>query len=841
MGGWRGLSPQSKASRFSILAPFHTTESRAEVGPLALNVDRLKDKARKLELKDQPAKAIEFYLKIIDGLEGTPEMDHELAVFNKVGDLYLKTNEVNSAVEMYERAAQRYVESGLPNNAIALCNKILRNAPGRTTTYLMLGDLMLQRGFGAEAKQHLLEYAQRMKKVGQVREAFKALKKFADASPQNNEVRAMLAEQLEAAIRETPDDAVLKKLYEGFTGRASSVGKAVADTADRKSSRSDLVFIDLDKDAGSGSGESAVETESLEIESAAIADEEPEPEVVDEEPFEIERSSGTEDDVKLEVVTGIGELDPLSDLETTDVAPLVTEESERRSIQVEPDEVPVLEGIGADDDSVEVLDDLGSLVEDQPSAGGERTSEPLAAEEVVFVTEDTTDAKGSAEPPGRDVPELDLAGFDEPDAILTDNDAATVDVGGDPLTPPDGKAAEENLEEYLRGTGGDVLDGLSDVPDLIVEKYDAFPSLDEGTEIPELPAEPERDLGVLEAAVAQNPDDAAARRDLAEVLLEQGERDRGLDELDAALEVYEKAGDWEEATSVATEILRLEPNSVPHLQKQVEFTYRRGDETQLVPAYLGLANALFSSGAMIESRAVYERVLELDPGNQAANEGIATVDQMVPPEDRGDRLRKSGDEAAVPPAAAASDTEVEQSAANRTSGFVDLGDFILGDENQKSTRMVGKDEQTGDEQRDFRVMLNQFKKGIEENIDEADAQAHYDLGVAFKEMGLLEEAISEFQKALRAEDTRLRAAESLGMCFYEKGQLQVAATVMRRAVDVDKSGDEPKIGLLYWLGRCEEEQSKAADALVYYHRVIAVEINFQDVGDRVSALSKVGR
>ncbi len=637
----------------------------------------------------------------------------------------------------------------------------------------------------------------------------------------------MLAEQLEAAIRESPDDAVLKKLYEGFTGRASSVGKAVAETTDRKSSKSDLVFIDVDEDRGSGSGESAVET-----------DEEPEPEVVDEEPFEIERSLGTEDDVELEVVTGIAELDPLSDLETTDVAPLVTEDSERRSIQVEPNEVPVLEGIGGGDDSIEVLNDLGSLVEDRPSTGGERTSEPLAAEEIVFVTEDTTDAEGLAELPERDVPELDLAAFDEPDA---NNDAATVDVGGDPLAPPDGKAADENLEEYLRGTGGDVLGDLSDVPDLIVEKYDAFPSLEEGTEIPELPAEPERSLGVLEAAVAQNPDDAAARRDLAEVLLEQGERDRGLDELDVALEAYEKVGDWEEATSVATEILRLEPNSVPHLQKQVEFAYRRGDEAQLVPAYLGLANALFSSGAMIESRAVYERVLELDPGNQAAKEGIATVDQMVPPEDRGDRLRLSGDEAAVTNGEAASDTEVEQAAAHRASGFVDLGDFILGDKNQKSPRIVGKDEQSGDAQRDFRVMLRQFKKGIEENIDEADAQAHYDLGVAFKEMGLLEEAISEFQKALRAEDTRLRAAESLGMCFYEKGQLQVAATVMRRAVDVDKSGDEPKIGLLYWLGRCEEEQSKAADALVYYHRVIAVEINFQDVGDRVSALSKAGR
>ena len=169
---------------------------------------------------------------------------------------------------------------------------------------------------------------------------------------------------------------------------------------------------------------------------------------------------------------------------------------------------------------------------------------------------------------------------------------------------------------------------------------------------------------------------------------------------------------------------------------------------------------------------------------------------------------------------------------------MDLGELILGDEEEKSARMIGKEERSGNEQRDFEVMLSQFKKGIEENIDEADAEAHYDLGVAFKEMGLLEEGIAEFQKALRSDNTRLQAAEALGLCFYEKGQLQVAATVMRRAVDTDPGGDDVKIGLLYWLGRCDEEQSKTTGALAYYERVFAVDIKFQDVSQRVNALSK---
>ncbi len=752
-------------------------------------------------MKDQPGKAIDVYLKIVEALEGTPEIDHELAIYNKVGDLYVKTNEVNGAVEMYERAAHRYIESGLPNNAIALCNKILRNAPGRTPTYLMLGDLMLQRGFGAEAKQHFIEYAQRMSKGGKVVEAFKALKKSTDASPENQEVRAVLVEQLEAAIKEHPDDTALAKLYQDFTGRSSTaaVPKVDETAEDGKAKPSDLVFIDLDEE-GRDTGESAVEADSVEVETTPVA--EPSAE-----------APGAEG-------PGVGEAElaierPFDD-DTTDI-PAV--ETDRPSIDPDELDVPVLEGLTSESAVVQMDD-------------------------VVFVTDDKTDAAdtGTAELPELDVPELDLAGFDGPGEKVTELEVESTP--SETLEAPKGEDANENLEEYLRGTGAYVLDDLPDAADQTVERFEAFPETEEVTDVTELPAEPEpKTVESLEAAVAASPDDPGIRRELAELLLEQGERDRGLDELDVALQAYENAEDWDAATSIANEIILLEPNSVVHLQKCVEFVYRRGDESQLVPAYLALANGLFRSGAMEQAQTVYERVVELDPENQEAKEGLATVEQFVPQEEpAAEEAPPAASEPMEEPTPAATSTPTAPPRpAARSSAFVDLGDFILGGDEEKSTRMVGRDEQRDHEQRDLSLMLTQFKKGIEENIDEADAHAHYDLGVAFKEMGLLDEAISEFQKALRSDDTRLRAAESLGLCFYEKGQLQVAATVMRRAVDADKGGDEAKIGLLYWLGRCEEEQSKTAEALVYYQRAFAVDINFQDVGQRLSALSRAGK
>jgi tetratricopeptide (TPR) repeat protein len=170
--------------------------------------------------------------------------------------------------------------------------------------------------------------------------------------------------------------------------------------------------------------------------------------------------------------------------------------------------------------------------------------------------------------------------------------------------------------------------------------------------------------------------------------------------------------------------------------------------------------------------------------------------------------------------------------------FVDLGAFILDDDRIMDPRMrVENEEQTGDEQKDFNDMLSQFKRGIDENIDADDYQAHYDLGVAFKEMGLLDEAISEFQKALRAPEGRLKTSEALGSAFFDKGQFAIAEAILRRAVESLGATDDSQIGLLYWLGRSQEAQSKAEPAITNYERVLAVDIGFQDTSARMTKLA----
>ncbi|MGV3707528.1 MAG: tetratricopeptide repeat protein, partial [Gemmatimonas sp.] len=95
------------------------------------NASKYRKKAVEYEQLKQFDRAVASYVRAIEESETAGE-DVDVALFNKVGDLTLRQGRVTEAVTYYERAVEHYVNNSLYDNAIALCNKILRNAPGRS-------------------------------------------------------------------------------------------------------------------------------------------------------------------------------------------------------------------------------------------------------------------------------------------------------------------------------------------------------------------------------------------------------------------------------------------------------------------------------------------------------------------------------------------------------------------------------------------------------------------------------------------------------------------------------------------------------------------------------------
>jgi tetratricopeptide (TPR) repeat protein len=354
------------------------------------------------------------------------------------------------------------------------------------------------------------------------------------------------------------------------------------------------------------------------------------------------------------------------------------------------------------------------------------------------------------------------------------------------------------------------------------------------------------DLTELEDRILDDPENPDLHRELADRLLLAGDLPRASEELRLSLQGYEAGEDWAGASAIADRLVALEPDAINHHQKRVELAFRTGERSPLIEAYLALGDALGRAGALDKALAVYGRVQEHDPDNPRAESAIAALSPPpahaviaapAPP-----ALRPAPPPPAPPPPApkaAAPPRSAPPAPPKSDSSFVDLGSMILDETTPRDTRMRidRREPEDQDEQREFKEILEQFKRGIEENLDTDDYEAHYDLGVAFKEMGLLDEAIAEFQKALRAPEGRLRTSEALGMAFFEKGQFAVSEAVLRRAVDMVEGGDEAKIGLIYWLGRALEAQGKSADAIASYERAMAVDIRFMDLGDRIHRLT----
>ena len=388
-----------------------------------------------------------------------------------------------------------------------------------------------------------------------------------------------------------------------------------------------------------------------------------------------------------------------------------------------------------------------------------------------------------------------------------------------------------------------------------------------------------------------NPADVGLRRQLAEALLDLGDREGGLNELEAVVSHFEASGKLEDAGGVVDVILRVVPLSVRHHQKRVEYAARSGNRAKLVEAYTELGDALFRCGEPDKARVVYTRVVELAPTNErarfalgmlSADPGTPRQSDEIPAIESGvlggspsltiANLTPESVEAEAGPAPApeplfdevdaafASSTIAEQR--RRTSelmaveewaskaeppapqeppkgDFVDLGDWLRVDVSPRSTRMVAADvAPSGDEAADFAEMLRRFKSGVEENVDADDFDSHYDLGVAFKEMGLVDEAIAQFQRSLRGEIHRVRSYEALGQCFVEKGQFDVAIALLQRAVEQPGVDVFALSGVLYLLGYACEQVGRRADAMRYFQRVFAVDIAFRDVAARLAALER---
>jgi tetratricopeptide (TPR) repeat protein len=153
----------------------------------------------------------------------------------------------------------------------------------------------------------------------------------------------------------------------------------------------------------------------------------------------------------------------------------------------------------------------------------------------------------------------------------------------------------------------------------------------------------------------------------------------------------------------------------------------------------------------------------------------------------------------------------------------------------------GGAEQEDPRQIDVESVFEQFKAGVKAQISESDASTHYDLGVAYREMGLTSDAIHEFELASRDSSRECVCWSLIGMLRLEHGEIDAAIDAFIRGLHASERTAEQEVALTYEIGNAYELRNNPEQALYYFQLVGRADPSYRDprglVQDRIRRLT----
>ena len=849
---------------------------------MALNKAKAMESALKSLNQGKVAQAIQEYQTI---LRSEP---NDQVVLMTVGDLFVRQSNMSQAVEYFERLAQLYLNDGFNSKAIAIYKKISKLAPNETQPLEKLANLYVQQGILSEARPIFLQLAEAHLKANQTSKAVEVLRRLLEVEPDNPRVQRRLAElylamgqkkeaaqtylhfarylqehgdpgealkMIDAAIAAQPGDSdalMLKARMLGSTGNADAALDALSKLPGADSS-SESIGLQVDLCLKSGKTDRAVEL----VQNADLKGPEKYA-LVSKVVNSLLDADKSEEAINL---IGLIRESAISSGNQAHLAKILISVSERLKERIEPQEWLVdLYRRTADNNLseaqsqlAETLINAGALQRAETTLNELIEREPdneLARQRLSQLQKKL--GRASTAPA-----ELEASAFESPAREPLNAAPASAEPS------PNEMGLDDETQQFI-------TQALTDV--------DLFSSYGLAQKASQL----------LETILQRVPQHAPTLERLLDLSVGSG-NDRRTAELAAQLEkIYVQRGDTKNAERFT------------ELRNRFQRASGATDE-ELAPPPVAAQPAPASPTAPAPAAAAPPEFSVSEPQPQSSPSATPAPEAEIDLSDEWESLSAQPEQQPEPEPAPVAQASPEPEAEmpefdleliaqpsqgnNETANTVSLLDQLVAEVEgldvaspeapiTQSARISQQTHPPTSEnpapKADAPVIRTQPSKpeGAQEtpgNLDELsevfqefraelgemeaqeqneDLETHYNLGIAYREMGLLDEAIGEFQKVAKAvQDGQpfryaMQCCTFLGLTFSDKMEPKIAALWYQRALALPGLEQETVIALRYDLAMAEEQAGNVDAALESFRQVYAMNIDYRDVSERISALQK---
>lgn len=315
---------------------------------------------------------------------------------------------------------------------------------------------------------------------------------------------------------------------------------------------------------------------------------------------------------------------------------------------------------------------------------------------------------------------------------------------------------------------------------------------------------------------------------LSELYLTQGHAREARERSTDAFEFYRRTNQQEPALEVLRKLAQMDSDNTRRWLHLAQYAESAGKVEQAAEAYLEAAGVAKRHGDAMTAESALHRAAELSPDNPELK--LFRAQEATEPSLESSATRRTGDAAVDLAAELAANLGDLQEPASRplTAGPTD---------GLNSTPQTADDASA-----ELGALLDELQEGNAVENFRNDPQTHYNLGVAFLEMGLHDEAIGEFQRVVKGADLDhlspnfLQACTLLAASFTEKGMPSIAAQWYSRALKIPGLDEDAVLALRYDLGVALERAGEPKSALEKFTQVYGQNIDYRDVAEKIRTL-----